>query len=310
MGLTPSLFDSMLSEFNLFDGHLRVELGLRYDYFTFGVKGFELTDVRTNIDGSQSKGEFQPKASVALSPFERIPMSFYANYGRGISSQDARGIVRDPSSPKLSTTDFYQVGTSFNGRRFSGVLSSFFIDRSNEQVYIPDDGTTELAAPSRSYGVEARTSVRISKHLSFNGGLTNVIRSFYRGEFTADGRRVVVDSAPHFVANAGIVLSEFRGFNSSLTLRHISNYRLDGEDPTLKASGNDVVDLAVSKHLRKSVDVNFAIDNLLNKKYFETQNFFVSRTCPTCSPIERIHATPGYPFTFSVGLTFRLGAKN
>ncbi|MBK7707051.1 MAG: hypothetical protein IPJ30_15145 [Acidobacteria bacterium] len=39
-------------------------------------------------------------------------MTLYANYGRGISSQDARGVARDPNGPKISTTDFYQTGTA------------------------------------------------------------------------------------------------------------------------------------------------------------------------------------------------------
>jgi outer membrane receptor protein involved in Fe transport len=84
---------------------------------------------------------------------------------------------------------------------------------------------------------------------------------------------------------------------------------LDGEDDAIRAAGHDVVDFSVSKRLRKWVDLNFSIDNLLNKQYFETQNFFESRICPTCEPFERIHATPGYPTTFNVGVTFRFGAK-
>ena len=292
------------------EGHLRVEVGLRYDYFNFDVNGFQISDVRTDLIGKEGQGNFQPKLSVAWSPFERIPMSFYANYGRGISSQDARGVVRNPSPPKVATTDFYQSGTSYNGDRVSAVFSAFLIDRSNEQVYIPDDGSIELAGRSRSYGFEVRNSIKIIKNLSFNGGFTQVIKAYYPGELAASGERVVIDSAPRFVSNAGLVLSEIRGFNSSLTWRHISNYRLDGEDPSLRASGNDVVDLAVSKRLRKWIDLNFSIDNLLNKRYFETQNYFESRTCSTCDLVSRIHATPGYPFTVSVGLTFRIGGKN
>jgi hypothetical protein len=298
------------NEINFFDGHLRIEAGLRFDYFTFDVDGFEFSDVRTDLIGKESQGKFQPKVSLAWSPFDQFPVSFYANYGRGISSQDARGIVREPTSPKISTTDFYQAGASYNAERFSLVFSSFLIDRSNEQVYIPDDGSIELSGPTRSYGVEARKSVRLTKNLSFNGGLTNVIKSFFRNEFTTDGRRVIVDSAPHFVANAGLVLAELRGFNSSLTWRHVSSYRLDGEDRSLRASGNDVVDLAVTKRLRHWVDLNFSIDNLFNKKYFETQNFFESRACQACGLASRIHATPGYPITFTAGVTFRLGTKN
>ncbi len=298
------------NEFNFFEGHLRIEAGLRFDAFTFDVEGFELSDVRTDLSGEESAGKFQPKLSVAWSPFDRVPVTLYANYGRGISSQDARGIVRSPDQPKISTTDFYQSGVSFNDKRFSAVVSSFLIDRSREQVYIPDDGSIELAGPTRSYGVEARTSIKINRRLSFNGGLTNVIKSFFRNEFTADGRRVIVDSAPRFVSNAGLVLNDLAGFTSSLTWRHVSNYRLDGEDPSIRASGNDVVDLAVTKRLRSWIDVNLSIDNLFNKKHFETQNFFESRTCSSCDLIERIHATPGYPFTVTAGVTLRFGAKN
>ncbi|HMT07141.1 MAG TPA: TonB-dependent receptor [Pyrinomonadaceae bacterium] len=293
-----------------FGGHLRVDLGLRYDMFRFEVDGFELADGRTDLVGSESSGKFQPKVSVALSPFDRTPISFYANYGRGISSQDARGVIREPSSPKISTTDFYQSGLSYNGRRVSAVFSTFLIDRSNEQVYIPDDGSIELAGPSRSYGFESRGSVRITRNLSASGGVTNVLKAFYRGERNTLGERRIVDSSPHFTANAGLVLSELRGFNASLSMRHVSDYRLDADDRSIRAGGNTVVDLAVSKRLKRWVDLNVAVDNLFNTKYFETQNYFESRACSTCDVTSRIHATPGYPFAVTVGVTFRIGRKN
>lgn len=294
------------NDINFFNGHLRLETGLRWDYFSFDVKGSELSDTRLNLDGRESAYKFQPKLGIALSLFEKIPVSFYANYGRGISSQDARGIVRNPDAPKIATTDFYQLGTSYNTSRFSGVFSTFLIDRSNEQVYIPDDGTIEFSEPSRSYGIELRGSAKITKHLSLNGGLTQVLESYFRDT----NPRVFVDSAPHTVANVGIVLSNLEGFNFFLNYRHISNYKLDGLDETIRASGHDVVDFSMSKRLKKWVDLNFSVDNLLNKKYFETQNFFESRVSPTAPIIERIHATPGYSTTVSIGLTFRFGVKD
>lgn len=321
------------NEIGLFGGHLRLQAGLRFDYFSFDVNGFELgggsrgsgaglcnsdfvdpvtpLNACANIlNGRTGSGKLQPKLAAAWSPFKKTPISFYANYGRGISSQDARGVVRNPNAPRISTTDFYQAGASYNGHRFSAVVSSFLIDRSNEQVYIPDDGSIEFAGRTRSYGFEARGSVRLNRFLSFNGGLTQVVRAFYPGQFTAAGARVVVDSAPHTVANAGLVLNDFYGFNSSLSWRHISSYRLDDREASIRASGNDVVDLSVSKRLTRVLDLNFSVDNLLNKKYYETQNYFESRICPTCGVASRIHATPGYPLTVSVGMTFRLGAKN
>lgn len=294
------------NDVSFFNGHVRLEAGLRWDYFSFDVRGFELSDTEFILDGRESDYEFQPKFGVAFSPFESIPASFYANYGRGISSQDARGIVRRPDARKIAVTDFFQFGTSYNSERFSGVLTGFLIDRSSEQIYIPDDGSIEFAEPSRSSGIEFRASARITKNLSLSGGLTQVLASYFRDT----NPRIYVDSAPHTVFNAALVLNELRDFNVFLNYRHISNYRLDGTDESIRASGHDIVDLALSRRLKKWLDLNFSIDNLFNKKYFETQNYFESRAAPGAPVIERIHVTPGYSTAVNIGLTFRLGAKD
>ncbi|MET0650091.1 MAG: TonB-dependent receptor, partial [Pyrinomonadaceae bacterium] len=286
---------------DLFDGHLHLEGGLRYDYFRFNVED----RVRPAFSGTRGEGRLQPKASLAYTPSHTFPATVHFNYGRGISSQDARGVVRRPESPRVATTDFYQLGTSHNLGRFSASADLFLIDNSNQQVYIPDDGSIEFAGPSRAYGFELKNSVRVTRHLSFNGGLTRVMNAFYRGT----SPREYVDSAPHTVANAGLTLSDYRGFSGSLRYRHTSNYRLDPLDAGVRASGLDVVDLGVSKRLRRDLDFNLAVDNLFNKRYYETQNFFESRVRPGEEPAARIHATPGFPFGVTVGLTFRFHGK-
>lgn len=287
---------------NLLDGHLHVEGGLRLDVFRFAVDD----RVDPSASGVESASRIQPKASVAWTPTHRAPMTLYLNYGRGISSQDARGVVRDPSGPKIATTDFYQAGQSTSFSRFSLTTTVFLIDRSNEQVYIPDDASIEFAGPSRSYGWEAKFSTRLSRHLTANGGITKVTNAFYR----ATSPIVYVDSAPHTVANAALTLSDWRGFSGSLRYRHIGNYRLDGQDANIRAAGLDVVDLSLTKRLARFLDLNVAVDNATNKRYFETQNYFESRLRPGDPIVSRIHGTPGYPFTITVGLSFRLFATN
>jgi outer membrane receptor protein involved in Fe transport len=289
------------------DGRLQLEGGLRYDYFRFDVddRRADSSGSRADASGSQGAAKFQPKAGLSFRPSTRFPAVVHFNYGRGIASQDTRGIVRNPAAPKISTTDFYQLGAAFNSKRFSLSANLFLIDRSNEQVYIPDDDTIEFAGATRANGYEAKASVGLTRHLSFNGGLTQVMNAFYRGTRP----RAYVDSAPHTVANAAVTLSDFHGLTSSLRYRHTGSYRLDGADASLRASGLDVLDFSMSKRLRKQVDVNFSIDNLTNKRYFETQNYFASRLSPGAPAVERIHATPGYPLTMTFGLTFRLWAK-
>ncbi len=287
---------------DFFAAHLNITFGLRYDYFSFEVDD----KVDPVFSGKQGEGKFQPKFNLSYTPSHRAPLTFHFNYGRGITSQDARGVAQRPESPKIALTDFYQSGVAFNSKRFSAALDMFLIDRSNEQVYVPDDGSIELAGPSRSYGFEAKTSLRINRYLNFNSGFTQVMKAFYRG--TAP--RVYVDSAPHLVGNAAFTLADLYGFSGSLRYRHGSSYRLDGAgDPHLRASGFDLVDLSLNKKLNKFLDLNFAVDNLTDKRYFETQNFFESRVRPGDLPAERIHATPGYPITFTMGVTLRLGKK-
>jgi hypothetical protein len=283
-------------------GRLHVEGGLRWDHFRFAV-----TDrVAATQSGNEDAARFQPKFGLAYRVSNAVPVTLNFNYGRGMNTQDARGVVQHPESPRIATTDFYQTGTAYQMGRVSVTGDLFLIDRSNEQVYIPDDGTFELKGPSRSYGYEGKTSIRLTRYVSFNAGLTQVTNSFYRGT----SPRIYVDSAPHTVVNGALTLSGWRNAYASLRYRHVGNYRLDGEDPTIRAAGLDVLDLAITKPIRPWVDLNFDIDNLTDKVYYETQNYFESRVSPDGPPLQRIHGTPGYPFGLTVGLTFRLGEKN
>jgi outer membrane receptor protein involved in Fe transport len=292
---------------DLMNGRLHLEVGLRFDYFRFTVSdGVNETPMeRTAFSGRQGASKFQPKAAVAYTVSDKLPFTFYLNYGRGINSQDARGVVQQPDSPRIATTDFYQVSIAYNSRRLSLSSDYFLIDHSNEQVYIPDDGTFEFKGPSRATGYELKVSSQITNHLVFNAGLTQVTQSFFRGT----SPRVYVDSSPHTVANARLSYSGFRGFYGTLGYRHIGNYRLDGEDANIRASGLDVLDFSLNQRIRKWVDFNFSVDNLTDKHYFETQNFFESRIAPGVPAVAQIHATPGSSIGVTFGLTFHFFNK-
>jgi outer membrane receptor protein involved in Fe transport len=283
------------------NGRLHLDGGLRIDYFRFNLRD----RVDPVLSGTQDSGKVQPKANLAFTPTRKLPLTLHFNYGRGIASQDARGVVQRPESPRVSTTDFYQAGVSLNLDRFSLSSDLFLIDRSNEQVYIPDDGSYEFKGPSRAYGFEAKTSVQLTRHISLNGGLTKVVNAFYRSTFP----KIYVDSAPHAVANAALSLAAWRGFSGSLRFRYINSYRLDGEDPSIRASGLTVLDFSMVKQIRRWMDFNFSVDNLTDKVYYETQNYYESRSLPGAAALGRIHATPGYPIGMTVGLTFHFSGK-
>jgi outer membrane receptor protein involved in Fe transport len=283
---------------SLWSGRLLLGAGVRYDEFRYDVRDL----VVPAESGLQWAGRWQGKGSVAYTPSHSVPLTWHLNYGRGINSIDARGVVQHPEEPRLATTDFYQAGTSSNFGRLGLTTDVFLIDHSNEQVYIPDDGSFEFKGPSRAYGYEAKLSVALTRHLAVNGGLTKIGNAFYKG----GDHRVYVDSAPHFVANAALTLAGWHGWSGSLRMRAINHYRLDGDDPSIVASGHTVFDLGMAKAIRRGIEFNLSLDNLTNRDYYETQNYFDSRVIPLAPIVGRIHGTPGYPLTAIAGLTFRL----
>ena len=286
---------------SFWNGKLILGGGLRFDEFRYGV----MDRVDPAQSGVQATGRWQGKGNIAYKPLNKVPVTFYANYGRGINSIDARGVVRHPEHPRLATTDFYQTGVSTHWRRFSWSADGFLIDHSNEQVYIPDDGSFEFKGPTRAYGFETKTSMELTHHLSLNAGLTKVANAFYKG----GDHRVYVDSAPHFVANAALTMAAWRGWSGSVRMRAINHYRLDGDDPSIAASGHTIFDFGVAKRISRMVEFNLSLDNLTSRDYYETQNYFESRVTPLAPVIARIHATPGFPLTVVAGMTFRLRSK-
>jgi hypothetical protein len=285
---------------SLLNGRLQLGAGLRYDLFRFSVRDL----VNPDLSGTQNAGRWQPKASAAFTPSFRIPLTIHANYGRGISTADARVIVQRPESTRVANTDFFQLGTSHRVWRIAATTDLFLINRSSEQVYQADDGTFEFQGPSRAYGYEAKLAFEITRKVSLFGGITKVGNAFYRSTFP----REYVTNAPHFVANGGITVTNWRGWSASLRMRAINAYRLDSLDSSLLAAGHTVWDLGVSRRIRRGIDFNFTMDNMANRAYWETQNYFESRL-PGQDPMSRIHATPGYPRTIMVGLTFRAFGK-
>ena len=287
---------------SVLSGRLILTGGLRFDAFRWDVRD----RVIPLAGGVEQAGRWQPKAGAALTPFGKLPLTLYANYGRGINSVDARAVVQRPDRPRIATTDFYQLGASSKFGRVSVCADTFLIDHSNEMVYIPDDGSFEFKGRSRAYGYEAKTSLELTHHLSLNGGLTKIGNAFYRG----GDHRVYVDSAPHFTANAALTLTAWRGWSGSLRMRAINHYRLDGENPSIVATGSTVWDLSLSRQLPRGVECSLSFDNLLDKNYFETQNYFISRILPDAPAVARIHTTPGYPFSAVIELTYRLHRKS
>ncbi len=203
-------------------------------------------------------------------------------------------------------TDFLQIGTSHNKGRASVAISFFYINRSNEQIYVADEGITELAGPTRSYGFEAKSSVAVNRYLSVNASLTKVLNAYYRNT----DPREYIDRAPRFTGYVGLTLTQWKGWTGSLRFRSINRYLLLREDGSAtRVPGHSVTDFFAARRLNRWLELNLSIDNIWDKEYFETFSHYSSRVAPGAAELDRIHGTPGYPLTVVGGVTIRLFPK-
>ncbi len=285
----------------LWAGKLRVDSGLRYDTFNSGIQNRIFTSPRTSRTG----GAWQPKIGVAYTPSTRVPFTAYLNYGRAVTSTNARALIQEPTSALTALTKFSMVGWSLNWTKFSLAADAFLIDRTLETIYAADDGTTEFTTPSRSSGWEAKTSYQITPWLSWNGSVTKVMNAFYRGTQP----RIYIDRAPHFTAYSAFTVSNYKGWSGSLRVRAINRYILNGEgNGGAIVPGHTVWDLSFARSINKYLDLNFAADNLLDKQYYETFEMYTS-ALKGQEPLERVHGTPGYGRTIMAGVTIHLFPK-
>ena len=284
-------------QFSLANGRFEFGIGLRVDTFRYQLLGS--TDPDEALRSVSMK--LQPKGNVVF--HARDGLEFFANYGRGVSSLDARGISRHPDSPHVAHTDFVQYGARYMlCGRASLRASMFSIRNSNQIVYVPDDGTVEFAGASQSYGFEAKLSAPIAHRVSFDGGITKVLNGYYRDSEP----RIYLDRAPRFTANATITARNIRGWTGALRIRAINHYPLDGSDLSILASGHTLADLSLSRPVRPGLDLSLTVDNLFNRRYWETQNYFES-SLAGAAPTNRIHGTPGYGRAIVIGMAIRLG---
>jgi len=92
-------------------------------------------------------------------------------------------------------------------------------------------------------------------------------------------------------------------------MRTINHYGLDSQDNTILAWGHTVWDMGIARRIRRGVEFNLTINNLADRLYWETQNYYESRIAGETAASSRIHATPGYPLTVMAGITVRFGGK-
>ena len=273
---------------------LRLVTGARGDIFTYDVHS-RVNTTEDDLNGKTTQARPNVKANLVLGPWAQT--EFYANFGTGYHSNDARAVVANSNLTALPTARGYEFGVRSKViPRTEFSLTYWVIDLASELVFVGDEGTTEASGPSHRAGIEFATRVKLLDWLTFSGDVT-----WSRAEFDTGA---AVALAPRLTARADLTARLPWGLSSSLGMRYLGDRYAD-EDRHQTARGYMIFDWT-ARYRYKWLEAFVSIENLTNTEYREAQFFFTSRLPgEPATGVPDIHYTPGNPISVMGGLALR-----
>lgn len=274
--------------------HLRLEAGLRYDYFIFDVEDLLPTDsTHQNYTGYNYQSALSPKLNFIYTVNKNT--QFFFNSGRGFHSNDARSSVQDKYQHGLPIAVSSEVGSLIHVKKTVFSIAFWGMDLSNELVYVGDDGTTENRGASRRYGIDFSGRSQLTKWLfldvDVNFAHSRLIDTLFGKQRATD---YYIPLAPILTSAGGLSTKFKNGIGFSLRYRYMMD-RPASSDGSIIAWGYHVVDFSAN-YKKKHYKIGLVIENLLNTSWNEAQFATTTQLKTETSPVNEIHFTPGTPF--------------
>lgn len=278
---------------------MRLSGGVRSEVFTFDVRN-RCPDCAERPAGKATSGLVLPKVNLALGPWFRT--EFFANYGEGFHSNDARSAVAPGSSP-LARAKTYELGLRsrpWGPDRLELIATLWAIDLKSELVFVGDEGTTEIRGATRRRGVEVGARGQIAGPVYFNGSVAYSHAEFTNGD--------AIPLAPEMTAYGALILRWPEGLTSQLQATYLGARPLT-EDRSIKSPSWLNFDLTERYQLpiklsHGRLEAFFFIQNLFDTKWEQAVFAFESRLRTEATGVTDIHFVPGNPRFVMGGLAW------
>ncbi|MER0203381.1 MAG: TonB-dependent receptor [Nitrosomonas sp.] len=253
----------------------RTVAGVRSDYYWFDV------DSSLNVNsGKRYDSMTNPKLSLIFGPWAQT--EFYANYGSGFHSNDARGTTAtvDPKSgdpvnrvnPLVRSTG-YEAGVRTGiipGLQAS--LAVFRLDLDSELLFVGDAGTTEASRPSRREGFEISAFYMPSDWLTID--LDYALARAHFSDPDPSG-----DHIPGAIRGAGklaVSVDNIGRLFGNMQWRYFGKRSLI-EDNSVQSNHTITLNGQIGYKIGKNVQVVVQGFNLLNSKAHAIDYYYASR---------------------------------
>ncbi|BAO56763.1 TonB-dependent receptor [Nonlabens marinus] len=273
-----------------------IDAGLRLEHFKFTYKDALSTLYDTQ---AQSETALLPKLNFNYRVSENFQL--YFKNGVGFHSNDTRVVLQqtaDDILPKSYGSDLGFVWKPTNRMIVNTALWYLFLEQ--EFVYVGDAGIVEPSGETERFGFDVSLRYQLSKHLFLD---TDVNYAHARAINEPDGQDLI-PLAPKFTSTGGLSLKDWNRFNAGIRYRYIGD-RPANEDNSIVAEGYFVSDLNVNYDVTDHLRAGFAVQNLFDVEWNETQFATESRLQNETASVEEIHFTPGTPFFIRGILQYR-----
>lgn len=246
-----------------------------------------------------------PKAALAWMAADGL--EFYANYGQGFHSNDARGatITTDPVSgdpvdaaPLLVRAEGAELGVRWERDGLNATLTAFWLELDSELVFVGDAGATEPGDATRRTGVEFSAFWAPADWIALDITATHTEAE----SLDAPPGQSRIPGAIETVVGAGAVFT-LGELVLSARVRHFGEAPLI-EDGSRSSEPTTLVNLGAAYEIGP-VRIGLDVLNLFDAEDADITYFYESQLPGEPAPIEDIHFHPVEPRQVRVSLRAR-----
>ncbi len=273
---------------------LRLNGGVRYDFYNFDVEALD----PGSEAGEKSDAMLSPSAGAAYRVLDDVEL--YANWGRGLHSNDARGVVKvtDPV-PGLTKGEGKELGVRYQKGALTLTAAYWWLESDSELRFVGDSNSVEPTGASEREGYELTAFWRPFAWLALDG------------QFTQSRARYVDSPGAEFIPGALEQAGElgvsgiWDKWEASARVRYVGPYPLI-EDDSVRAKAEEELSVRLAWKPSTKLMVYAEVLNVLDHKGKDIQYFYTSRLPgEPAAGIDDIVARAHEPRTFRVGVTKR-----
>ncbi len=266
-------------------GKLLIQPALRWDLFNFSYADHLANTFERKV---KRKSTFSPKLNLIYNVDQNVQI--FLKSGVGFHSNDSRVVLNQEVQSSVPLAYGADLGTVLKPRKrivFNAALWYLFLEQ--EFVYVGDEGIVEPSGRTQRQGIDLGLRYQLTDRLFLNGDYNY---AYARSIDDPEGENLI-PLAPVHTSSAGL---NYKGknINASYRFRFLGD-RSANEDYTIVAEGYAIHDLNAS-YSWQDITLGFAIENLFNQEWNETQFATESRLAFETESVEEIHLTPGTPF--------------